>query len=82
MKWSIIIAFVAGIPGAILTFVDPRTLVAWGLGFGRHNDRVLAGVLLLIIAFVSICKFLTLLNTSTAEKPARKNIRKKSSRKK
>mgnify|MGYP001619032710 FL=1 len=78
MKWSIVVAFVAGIPGAILTFIDPRTLVAWGVGFGRHNDRVLVGVLLLIVAFVSLYKFLTLLGKSKVDEKPRKLKRKKS----
>ncbi len=65
---SLLIAFFTGIPGAFFTFVDPRTVVSMGLGFARHNDRVLIGVLLLIISFVSVYKFLTLILNKTEKK--------------
>jgi hypothetical protein len=58
--WAVVVAFFFGIIGAILTFVPPQTIVAIGFGFGRHNDRVLIGVLCLIIAEVAVYKLLTL----------------------
>lgn len=68
--WAVIIAFVAGIAGSILTFVPPQTLREAGLDFLRHNDRVLIGVLLLVIAAVAVYKLLTLV--WEFEKPKRK----------
>ncbi|HSU72422.1 MAG TPA: hypothetical protein VLJ21_01070 [Candidatus Binatia bacterium] len=58
--WAVVAAFFFGIVGSILTFVPPQNLVQIGLGFGRHNDRVLIGVLALIIAVVCVYKLLTL----------------------
>jgi hypothetical protein len=71
--WSVITVFLAGILGSILTFVAPKTVIAIGLGFGRHDDRVLVGILLLIIAEVSVYKLLTLVMGSPQKSvPAKK----------
>lgn len=66
-----IVTVVAGALGSVLTFVDPRTVISWGLGFGRHNDRVLIGVLLLEIAFVSAYWLIAGKNVKKS-KPAKK----------
>jgi|GEM_PF-6338413 len=58
--WSVIVAFAAGIIGSILTFVEPRLLAAAGLDVLTASDRILIGVLLLIIAAVAVYKLLTL----------------------
>jgi phosphotransferase system glucose/maltose/N-acetylglucosamine-specific IIC component len=78
---SVIIAVVAGGLGWILTFVNPKTVIAWGLGFGRHNDRVLVGVLLLVIAFVSLYKFVSLFGKKTITSTKRKSAKKTKSKK-
>lgn len=72
-----IVAVIAGIIGATLTFVDPRTIVAWGLGFGRHNDRVLVGVLLLEIAFVAVYWIVAGKKSVKKVKPAKKSKKRK-----
>ena len=78
--WSVIVAFVSGIAGSILTFVAPQTLRAAGLDFLRHNDRVLIGVVLLVIAAVAVYKLLTLV--WEFERKPRKAAAKKSRKKK
>ncbi|MBI5391517.1 hypothetical protein HZB00_00790 [Candidatus Woesearchaeota archaeon] len=51
MNKKVIAVIIYGIMGSFYAFVDPRTIVKLGLGLGiRHNDRVLIGIILLIIA--------------------------------
>ena len=57
---SVVIAFVAGIAGSVLTFVSPQVIRAAGLNFGTHNDRILVGVLLLVVFCVAVYKLLML----------------------
>lgn len=59
--WSVIVAFVSGIAGSILTFVPPQVIRSWGLDFGRHDDRVLIGVLAIIVCVVAVYKLLLIL---------------------
>ncbi|MEK6849620.1 MAG: hypothetical protein AABY01_03560 [Nanoarchaeota archaeon] len=73
-----IVAVVTGVIGATLTFVDPRVIVKWGLGFGRHNDRVLVGVLLIEIAIVAIYTLIAKKKAvQKATKPAKKSKKRK-----
>lgn len=74
--WSVIVVFFFGIIGSILTFLPPRLIASSLIGFGRHNDRVLIGILSLIIAAVGVYKLLTLVweyehPKSKAKKPAK-----------
>jgi hypothetical protein len=57
MKY-LIAAILLAIIGAIYTFMPPQTIVAWGIGFLRHNDRVLFGILCLEIAAIFVFKLL------------------------
>ena len=81
MKY-IAIAVVAGALGSMFTFVNPKTIVAWGLGFGRHNDRVLVGCLLLVISAVCIYKVITLLGKAKVSSKKAKKTTKKAKRRK
>jgi len=47
---------ITAIIGIIYTFVPPKIIVSWGIGFLRHNDRVLIGILCLIITTILIYK--------------------------
>lgn len=50
--WELAGAGVLLVVGSFYTFTPPKTLIAWGIGFLRHNDRVLFGILCLILAGV------------------------------
>ncbi len=51
-----ILAVILAIVGMIYTFVPPQTIVSWGIGFLRHNDRVLFGILCLLVSIVLVFK--------------------------
>lgn len=59
MKW--ILGIVTLISGSFFHFISNNSLRAWGLTLGlRHNDHVIIGSILLIIAFV--CLYRIVLN--------------------
>lgn len=57
MKY-LIAAIVLAIPGTIYTFVSPKKIILWGIAIlPRHNDRVLVGILCLLLACIFIFRY-------------------------
>lgn len=52
--WSVVIAFVCGVIGAVLVIVPRTTLNSLGLGFVPHHVLILIGVIALIIASAAV----------------------------
>jgi len=51
--WFLIIGVILA-----LLFLPPKLIISWGLGIGRHNDRVLVGTIGLLVAVVSAYRLL------------------------
>lgn len=51
-------AIVFAVVGSVYEFTPPKIIISWGLGFLRHNDRVLFGAICLILAAVFLFKAL------------------------
>jgi hypothetical protein len=61
LKKSLIIAAVAGVVGGFYTFVPPKTIKALSLTLGLgHNERVLLGIIGLIVLTVKFYKIVLL----------------------
>ncbi len=48
--WCLVIGAILAL---IFLFLPPKLIISWGLGIGRHNDRVMLGTIGLVVAVVS-----------------------------
>ena len=56
--WSVVIAFVFGVIGAVLVIVPKTTLNAVGLGAFSHHMLILIGIIALIVSVAAVYKIL------------------------
>ncbi|HLC85434.1 MAG TPA: hypothetical protein VJH22_06595 [Candidatus Nanoarchaeia archaeon] len=53
--WCLVIGAILAL---LFLFLPPKLIISWGLGIGRHNDRVLVGTIGLLVAVVSAYRLL------------------------
>ncbi len=78
--WKLVTMVVTGVVGSFYLFTNPRLIVQWGLGLGtRHNNRVIIGAILLIVAISLVHFFIreSLVGSERAAIPEKKGKRKR-----